>query len=145
MSGHTRSSTWCSLRALGPVKRCAIVVRGGGYCAWCRAPLTQETTQIDHVIPRRDGGPASPDNLVPACDECNLFRPDVPGDLEQLREPLDLGAGLQLALVWYPWVPARLEDRNARWRESAAKKARANREAEAGGWGGAAFPFGATG
>lgn len=139
---HPRTSTWCSLRTLGPVLRCAIVVRGGGYCAWCRAALTQSTCEIDHVVPRREGGRSTLDNLVPSCAECNLVRPDLPGDLAQLSQPVDRWMGLQLALVWYPWMAARLVDRN---RRSKAAKRRAydrNREAASQGLGGEAFPFG---
>ena len=139
---QSRRSTWCSLRALGPVRRCAIIVRGGGYCAWCRAPLTQATAEIDHVVRRCDGGKDANDNLVGACSDCNQQRPCVPGDLAQLTEPLDYGAGLQLALAWYPFMPARIVDRNRRWRASASRKKQANLNAAAEGLAGSAFPFG---
>jgi hypothetical protein len=120
---------------------CAIVYRGGGYCAWCGRALTKGDCQIDHVVPRREGGSSEPDNLVPACSRCNVVRPDVPGWLDQLAEPLDLWAGLQLALVWYPWMAERwaaatLKTRDRR-REVALVKCLANRGTE--------FPFGACG
>ena len=138
----SRSTTWCSLRALGPVRRCAIVYRGGGYCAWCGRALSKEDCQIDHVVPRREGGKTEDGNLVLACSACNVVRPEVPGDLAQLAEPLDLWAGLQLALVWYPWLAARLEDQARRREGSRARRVAANRAAEAEGLSGVEFPFG---
>ena len=141
---HERSSTWCSLRTLGAARRCAIVYRGGGYCAWCRVPLTQDTAQIDHVVPRRHGGSDDPANLVAACSECNARRPDVTGDLAQLCEPLDTAAGFQLALCWYPWLPARYADNEARKRNARDQQRERQRAARLEGLGGDAFPFGAA-
>jgi hypothetical protein len=141
-NGWSRGTTWCSLRALGPVKRCAIVYRGGGYCAWCRKPLTKDNCQIDHVVPRREGGPPTPGNLVASCQRCNTVRPDVPGDLAQLAEPLDYWAGLQLALAWYGFMPERLRDQARRRDAFRGKRVAENRAAEAAGLGGDAFPFG---
>ena len=140
---QSRRSTWCSLRALGPVRRCAIIYRGGGFCAWCRCALTQGTAEIDHVVPRKLKGKATNDNLVPTCSDCNLIRPDVPGDLAQLSEPLDMWAGLQLALVYYSeWMIARYRRALERKRLARRKAKEAREEAVKAGLGGAAFPFG---
>lgn len=40
-------------------------------CYWCGLPLTDDTLQIDHVMPTSKGGPATPQNEVPSCEPCN--------------------------------------------------------------------------
>lgn len=137
-----RSSTWCSLRRFGPAHRCAFVIRSRGYCTWCRCVLTKDTFQVDHVVPRRDGGKHADDNLVASCPDCNIVRPEgVPFPAEQLAEPLDLGAGQQLALIWYNWMFARLRAKTVKNRERRQCLAKENRDACAAGLGGNAFPF----
>jgi HNH endonuclease len=126
----TRRSTWSSLARLGPVRRCAIIVRHEGRCAWCWTPLDRETVEIDHVVMRCDGGSDEDWNLVPACGPCNDRRPPgarIPWGI--LAEPLDLFAGRLLALAWYPsWLPARIDDGAARKRTLRARAPRG------GGW-----------
>ncbi len=114
----SRSSSWCSLSRLGPVRRCAIVVRSGGWCSWCGCALTREGTQIDHVVPRRDGGRDDDANLVASCSECNLVRPDGVDVSALLALPLDLGAGRELALAWYGWAAGRFDDGARRKRDA---------------------------
>jgi 5-methylcytosine-specific restriction endonuclease McrA len=133
-----RTSTWSSLAVLGPVRRCALLLRGSMLCAWCGVTLTYDTAQIDHVHRREHGGSDAADNLVGCCPACNLDRPARRhrGLAALLRAPLDLRAGRELALLWYPWLPAR--DR------AKAEARRRRRElAIAAGLGGTAFPFGA--
>lgn len=138
----SRSSSWSSLAVLGAAKRCAIVVRHGGRCAWCYTIVGPESVttddgieiracEIDHVLERCNGGRDDVDNLVPACPRCNLDRPfgvRIPDSI--LREPLDLYAGLQLALIWYPdWLPRRLRDSADRKRKNRSED-REYRDAE---------------
>jgi hypothetical protein len=42
-------------------------------CEYCRMPqaFDEITFEIDHVIPRKHGGPTTPDNLALACFFCN--------------------------------------------------------------------------
>ena len=123
-----RRSTWCSLRTLGPVRRCAILIRSGLRCTWCLVDLDQRNAQIDHVVRRAEGGTDTNDNLVGSCDTCNSRRPaEVPAPAV-LSLPLDLAAGRVLALSWYSWFAARVEDNRLRRcaaRVKAAEKARA--------------------
>jgi hypothetical protein len=72
-----------------------------------------------------------------------MCRPDVPGALAQLTEPLDYQAGLLLALEWYPWMLARKVDHARRKRNSERRRRAANSDALRAGLGGYAFPFGA--
>jgi len=44
--------------------------RDGGLCVYCGNP----GFQLDHVLPRRLGGPTSSANLVLACTPCNMAR-----------------------------------------------------------------------
>lgn len=133
MSRHgRRTSSWNSLSALGPVLRCAIILRGNSLCAWCGFSLTKEWTQIDHVVSRESGGASRPDNLVPSCCRCNGERES---DLvtswvtEQLSAPIDADLRTRardLARSWYPWFEAR-ELRN-RERQAARDRRRRRRD-----------------
>lgn len=141
---HTRRSTWCSLRRLGPVRRCAIFVRGDMLCAWCGVRLTKDTATIDHVVPRARGGADDNTNLVGACEDCNQTRsPDMPMPAT-CALPVDLVAGRALAIEWYPWAKARFEDGARRKRDARAAATSARLAAKAEGLGGDAFPFGAA-
>ena len=46
----------------------------GHACIYCKASLTKETAQIDHVIPFSQGGVTSVKNGVPSCRKCNLHK-----------------------------------------------------------------------
>lgn len=74
-----------SSRSLGVVKQCAVYERGERRCVWCgvdlieprpwRTPDDADATHyatVDHL----DGDPKnnSPENLVPACNGCNVSR-----------------------------------------------------------------------
>ena len=135
-------SNWSSTSKLGPVRRCAILLRGGLRCAWCLGDPTPEdqprgrALQVDHVVPRAEGGGDSPRNLVPACGECNRARAE--GRLaerlaaegvryasalqrvrRQLRVRLNACAAVALAHAWYPWLAANravTKASTARWR-----------------------------
>lgn len=49
-------------------------LRAGNCCEYCRVPQAgQEATfHIDHVVPRKVGGPTTLDNLALACVSCSL-------------------------------------------------------------------------
>ena len=53
-----------------------ILERDGGCCVWCSIPLAvgDRLLTFEHVIPRLKGGPAWPENEVPACRACNRAR-----------------------------------------------------------------------
>lgn len=124
-----RTSTWSSLAVLGPVRRCALLLRGSMLCAWCGVPLTYDTAQIDHVRRREDGGSDATDNLVGCCPGCNLDRP--------ARRPRGL------ALAWYPWLPARDAAQAEGKRRREERRRHDHAAAVAQGLDGDAFPFGA--
>lgn len=102
--------------------RCAIFVRDGKRCAWCnrkvkfsggslkKSEASDRCAQLDHVIPRAEGGNHKPTNLVTACARCNRrgveARPPerYPHVLELLALPLDRKAGRKFARRIYPWI-----------------------------------------
>jgi 5-methylcytosine-specific restriction endonuclease McrA len=58
-NGSTRA--WRDLRA-------HVLLRDRQTCRYCGVPATH----VDHVLPISRGGPTHPDNLVAACQRCNL-------------------------------------------------------------------------
>ena len=73
----------------------AIFEREDGLCFWCDEPtvldrgarsgcrsvLAPNGATIDHIIPKRDGGPVTVDNAVLACRRCNEARGSRPADV----------------------------------------------------------------
>ena len=47
----------------------ALLVREGGYCAYCGTE--SEKLTMDHVVPLSRGGAHSIENILPACKSCN--------------------------------------------------------------------------
>lgn len=47
-------------------------------CVYCHTRLSKRTVTRDHVIPQSQGGPTSPDNLVPCCSRCNNTKANKP-------------------------------------------------------------------
>lgn len=102
--GTRGGSNWIRLST-----RCAIYLRDGFDCVWCRlvfppSPLGYGLT-LDHVVPGAGNGPG---NLVTACPGCNFSRQrqpaskfGTPAALSRIRRalarPIDRGAGLRLA------------------------------------------------
>jgi hypothetical protein len=60
--------------------------RAGGRCEFCRLPPEFDVLpfQIDHIIPRKHGGPTASENLALSCLPCNARKgPNLAGlDLE---------------------------------------------------------------
>ena len=45
-------------------------------CTYCGCKLTWESATVDHLVPRSKGGTDAMDNLVLACQPCNLRKAD---------------------------------------------------------------------
>lgn len=56
-----------------------ICERDGHACVYCGATAEQSGThlQLDHLVPRADGGEDRADNLVLACRTCNSMRQNL--------------------------------------------------------------------
>lgn len=52
--------------------------RDGGHCIYCG----DYAAEVDHVIPRKDNGPAKTSNLVCVCTHCNRIKRNHPEDFE---------------------------------------------------------------
>lgn len=103
----SRSSTWRSARALGVSTRCAILARDGFACVYCETSLEVRGAQLDHVIPRKAGGPSTPSNLVTCCGPCNRGRQHGRVGLTErarvsVARALDRVRGRELARQHYP-------------------------------------------
>lgn len=81
-----------------PVQR-RVRLRAGQRCEYCRIPQAgQEATfHIDHIVPRRDGGPTILENLALSCVSCSLrkgarieARDPSSGDIAPLFHPREL-------------------------------------------------------
>lgn len=46
------------------------------HCHYCNEPLTFQTSTIDHIVPRSQGGANADENLVLACFPCNQTKGD---------------------------------------------------------------------
>lgn len=98
--------------------RNAIFMRDGFQCQYCGRHLRRQELNIDHVVPRAQGGVSSFRNCVAACYPCNTHKgsltPDQAG-MRLLREPThpsgkDLmremtAAGMSLR-DWLPFLDA---------------------------------------
>lgn len=46
------------------------------HCAYCGAPLSARTMEVDHIIPVSKGGKTEDSNLLPSCKACNATKRD---------------------------------------------------------------------
>lgn len=89
--------------------RCAILHRDGFTCVYCKKVLSVRAAQLDHIIPRKDGGASIATNLVTCCGPCNLGRQhDKLDPLLMLHaitcafRPTNQAIGRELAREHYP-------------------------------------------
>lgn len=70
----------------------AILAAHGGACHYCGSPHAH---QVDHIVPRIDGGSDDLGNLIAACLSCNLrkHRHRLPPDAE--RRALDVAEAMR--------------------------------------------------
>ena len=68
-------------------EREAVYKKMGGHCAYCGQEITLHEMQIDHVIPIKQSGLNTMDNLLPACRSCNHYKHTL--TLEKFRAALE--------------------------------------------------------
>lgn len=56
------------------IDRKHIHAKFGGHCAYCGKEITVKDMQVDHIYPKRLGGPDDLENLNPACRRCNHYK-----------------------------------------------------------------------
>ena len=84
-------------RAQAALTRRAVFARDGWTCQYCGAPAEN----VDHVIPKSNGGQHTWDNVVAACRRCNSKKENrLPHEagLRLSREPFVPKDGLRLSL-----------------------------------------------
>lgn len=75
-----------------PHRRKQILSRFSGRCGYCGQ--LPDRLHIDHIVPRSRGGRSNHENLMPACEQCNLVKSNM--DLEAFRFSLQNRAELDL-------------------------------------------------
>ena len=45
-----------------------------GHCAYCGKAIAIKDMQVDHILPKRNGGTDDIDNLNPSCRLCNHYK-----------------------------------------------------------------------
>ena len=54
-----------------------LLSESAGCCIYCGHPLTLETMETDHIVPRSKGGSGDYSNKVCACPHCNAAKADM--------------------------------------------------------------------
>ena len=62
----------------------------GGRCAYCGYEINNLQMQMDHVVPKNQGGEDTYENLNPSCRYCNNYKGVY--DIEYLRQQLSMQA-----------------------------------------------------
>ena len=57
-----------------------------GHCAYCGKAIKIKDMQVDHILPKRNGGTNDIDNLNPSCRLCNHYKRAA--DIETFRNGL---------------------------------------------------------
>jgi hypothetical protein len=71
-SGPDRSKTTARL-GISAKTRFSILKRDGFKCLYCgKSQAEGAVLHVDHKVSKKDGGSDQPDNLVTACQDCNL-------------------------------------------------------------------------
>lgn len=70
--------------SIGRKKR--VFAKTNGRCYYCGCELQFDEFQIDHLIPKSEGGKGG-DNLVPSCRDCNMFKGKL--GIEDFRKKID--------------------------------------------------------
>jgi hypothetical protein len=71
--------------SVGKRLRFEVLKRDGFRCHYCGATPVGALLQVDHVIPRAEGGTDDPANLITACTPCNSGKSSV--SLDESRLP----------------------------------------------------------
>ncbi len=100
-------------KALSTRRRFEIFKRDGFVCQYCGAHPPQVLLHVDHVVPVVEGGDNDPDNLITACETCNLGKGGVPLTAvpESLRDKAARIAEVEKQLRGYHKVMQAARDR----------------------------------
>lgn len=92
--------------------RAEAFVRQSGSCAYCGIRLRAAEATADHRKPVMLGGLTKPENIVAACQPCNLAKghSSVAAFKKRLRNP----ARSDPLAIWMAWSRRRLSERTKR-------------------------------
>lgn len=65
-------------KALTKGQRFDVFNRDGFTCQYCGSTPPKVVLHVDHVVPVAEGGKNDPDNLITACEDCNLGKSTKP-------------------------------------------------------------------
>lgn len=106
---NRRKSKFRSTRDMSIIVRCAVIVRDGHRCVYCKQSLNTRELEMDHIIGRKDGGQSIATNLVSCCGPCNRDKSNGRIDYRRLFDAIELAqtpisrdAGKALARSCYP-------------------------------------------
>lgn len=71
-----------------PETRKLILAKFGGHCAYCGWEINNRQMQMDHIVPKDQGGEDTYENLNPSCRYCNNYKSVF--DMEYLRVQIGL-------------------------------------------------------
>ena len=56
------------------IDRTAVYKKYGGHCAYCGREIENKDMQVDHLVPKANGGTDDFSNLMPSCRLCNHYK-----------------------------------------------------------------------
>lgn len=107
-------------KQLSKTARFELFKRDGFVCQYCGAHPPHVILHIDHIVAVSKGGDSSPENLITACDQCNIGKAtrDISVVPQSLREKAKLIAEQEKQILGYQSVIQGKRDRihNECWR-----------------------------
>lgn len=70
--------------------RLTYFMKGRHFCYYCKKRFPRNEITMDHMYPRSTGGPTIPQNLLPACKDCNGDKSDMTYDQYKTLLSLDI-------------------------------------------------------
>lgn len=72
--------------AITKSRRFEIFKRDNFTCQYCGRQTPLVVLEVDHIVPRAEGGPDDPNNLISACFDCNRGKGATPLSIQKLKE-----------------------------------------------------------
>lgn len=72
-------------------------MKGRHFCYYCKKSVPRNEMTMDHMYPRSIGGPTIPQNLLPACRDCNGHKSDM--NYDQFRTWMSLDSSKRHSYV----------------------------------------------
>lgn len=76
--------------AISKIMRQQVYDKCNGHCAYCGREIAYKDMQVDHVIPRYNGGKDDVENLLPSCRMCNFRKGTL--SIEHFRKEIEYQA-----------------------------------------------------